>query len=211
MNGVHDLGGMHGFGPVIPEENEPPFHADWEKRALAITLAIGALGLWNINQMRHQRESLPPVDYLSSTYYRIWLLALENSIRTLGLLERDDVVARSAEELINAFKTQGSYERPTDKAPAFEPGQQVRARNAHPRGHTRLPRYARGHVGTVVAVRGAHVYADRDAVPLGHKPDHRPEWLYTVDFKARELWGEDADPTLTVSIDAWEPYLEVTL
>lgn len=208
MDGVHDLGGMHGFGPVTPEVDEPTFHADWERRALALTLAVGALGQWNIDQMRHRRESLPPAVYLSSSYYRIWTLALEGAVDELGLLERDDLRARGAEDLLRAVSAQGSYERPAGRVAAFAPGQRVRARNIHPRGHTRLPRYARGHVGTVVAVRGAHVFPDRHAVPPGQVADDSPEWLYTVDFAARELWGEEADATVTVSVDAWEPYLE---
>ncbi|MDK3257832.1 nitrile hydratase subunit beta [Blastococcus capsensis] len=208
MNGVHDVGGMQGFGPVLPETDEPPFHAEWERRSFAITLATGALGLWNIDQMRHERESLPPAEYLSSSYYRIWFLALENAVRRLGLPNREGLRARTAEELIGMFSSRSSYERPITTEPIFQPGQRVRARNINPRGHTRLPRYARGHVGTVIAIRGAHVYPDRNAVPLGQESNHAPEWLYTVDFSARELWGDGADPTVTVSIDAWEPYLE---
>lgn len=214
MNGVHDLGGMQSFGPVRPEPDEPPFHEDWERRTLAVTLAMGALGLWNIDQMRHERESLPPAQYLSSSYYEIWQQALENAVATLGLLDEDAAFqgprARTADELLTAFASRGSYERPTDRAPRYGVGQRVRARTLNPTGHTRLPRYARGRVGTVVAVRGAHVFPDRNAVPLGQRPDTDPEWLYTVDFGGRELWGEDADPTLTVSIDAWEPYLVET-
>ncbi|USQ79215.1 nitrile hydratase subunit beta [Ornithinimicrobium faecis] len=208
MNGVHDLGGLQSFGPVEPEPDEPAFHADWERRALAVTLALGALGQWNIDQMRHERESLPPADYLSSSYYRIWILALEHAIDELGLLERDDLAARTAQELMTGFASRVPYERPTSTTPTFAVGQVVRARNLNPAGHTRLPRYARGRVGTVIAVRGAHVFPDRNAVPLGQQPDPEPEWLYTVDFTGAELWGETADPTLTVSIDAWEPYLE---
>lgn len=208
MNGVHDLGGMHGFGPVIAEVDEPPFHEEWERRCFALTLAMGALGLWNIDQMRHQRESLPPAAYLSSSYYRIWFVALENVLRTPGLLDREGLRARTAEELIANFSARARYERPIDHEPLLGSGQRVRARNLNPSGHTRLPRYARGHLGTVLAVRGAHVYPDRNAIPLGQEADHEPEWLYTVDFNARELWGEGADPTVTVSIDAWEPYLE---
>lgn len=208
MNGVHDMGGMQGFGPVVPETDQHPFHAEWERRALAITLAMGALGQWNIDQSRHEREKLPPSIYLSSSYYRIWTLALENTIEALGLLQRDDLAARSADELVAAFSSQGSYERPIEREPAYAVGQRVRARRINPAGHTRLPRYARGRLGTVVAVRGAHVFPDRSAVPLGQQADKSPEWLYTVDFAGTELWGKDADPTLTVSIDAWEPYLE---
>lgn len=212
MNGVHDLGGMQSFGPVRPEPDEPPFHHDWERRTLAVTLAMGALGLWNIDQMRHVRESLPPAQYLSSSYYEIWQQGLQDAVQELRLLDDvpDGVDARSAEELIEMFSTRGSYERPVDHGPRYAVGQRVRARNHNPAGHTRLPRYARGRIGTVVAVRGAHVFPDRNAVPLGQRPEADPEWLYTVDFSGTELWGDDADPNLTVSVDAWEPYLEET-
>lgn len=208
MNGVHDMGGQHSFGPVVPEADQAAFHADWEKRALAITLAMGGLGLWNIDQMRHEREKLPPSIYLSSSYYRIWTLALENVIEALGILQRTDLTARTGDELIGAFSRQGSYERPIGTEPAYAVGQSVRTKQLNPAGHTRLPRYARGKTGVVIAVRGAHVFPDRNAVPLGQQAEGRPEWLYTVDFHAVELWGEDADPALVVSIDAWEPYLE---
>lgn len=209
MNGVHDLGGMQGFGPVVPEVDEPVFHADWERRALALTLALGALGRWNIDQSRHVRESLPPAAYLSSSYYRIWVLGLERLVAAAGLLDDPGVRARTADELLAGFARQGSYERPTSTAPRYAVGQRVRARNFNPPGHTRLPRYARGRVGTVVAVRGAHVFPDRHAAgPVGQPADETPEWLYTVDFAGPELWGEGADPTVTVSVDAWEPYLE---
>jgi nitrile hydratase subunit beta len=208
VNGVHDTGGMQGFGPVHPEADEPPFHDEWERRSFALTLALGALGLWNIDQMRHARESLPPAEYLASSYYRIWFLAVENAVRELELLNREDLRARTAEELTGLFSSRSSYERPIGTGPVFRTGQQVRTRTMNPSGHTRLPRYARGRVGTVLAVRGAHVFPDRNAVPLGQQPDHAPEWLYTVEFSAGELWGDGADPTVTVSVDAWEPYLE---
>ncbi|WP_204261996.1 nitrile hydratase subunit beta [Blastococcus saxobsidens] len=205
---MHDTGGMQGFGPVLPEPGEPPFHAEWERRAFAITLALGALGLWNIDQMRHERESLPPAEYLASSYYRIWFRAVENAVRELELLDREGLRARTAEELTGLFSSRSSYERRIGAGPVFRAGQPVRTRTINPSGHTRLPRYARGRVGTVLAVRGAHVFPDRHAVPLGQEPDPTPEWLYTVEFRAEELWGQDADPTVTVSIDAWEPYLE---
>lgn len=211
MNGVHDLGGMQGFGPVEHEVDEPVFHAEWERRALALTLAVGALGRWNIDQSRHTRESLPPATYLASSYYRIWTLGLEQLLDRSGLLEEEGMTPRTAAELLAGVSAQGSYERPAEHPPAFAVGQRVRARNIHPRGHTRLPRYVRGRTGQVVAVRGAHVFPDRHAVPVGPGVvgDQTPEWLYTVDFAGTELWGEGADPRLTVSVDAWEPYLEV--
>lgn len=208
MNGPHDMGGAQSFGPVVPESDTHPFHQEWEKRAFAVTLALGAFGLWNIDQSRHEREKLPPAIYLSSSYYRIWWLALENTIEALGLLEREDLTARTAAELIGSFSARGSYERPAAAAPRFAVGQRVLTRLMNPTGHTRLPRYARGRLGTVVAVRGAHVFPDRNAAPLGERPPQSGEWLYTVDFAGTELWGADADPTLTVSIDAFEPYLQ---
>ncbi|WP_109473834.1 nitrile hydratase subunit beta [Ornithinimicrobium cavernae] len=208
MNGVHDLGGLQSFGPVLPEQDEPVFHEEWERRALAITLALGALGQWNIDQSRHARESLPPATYLSSSYYEIWVRGLEVLMAGTGMLEQDGLRARTGAELLAGVSAQGSYERPTEREPRYAVGQRVRARDLNPVGHTRLPRYARGRVGTVVAVRGAHVFPDRNAATLGQLPDQEPEWLYTVDFTGRELWGEDADPTLTVSVDAWEPYLQ---
>ncbi|WP_134324411.1 nitrile hydratase subunit beta [Cumulibacter soli] len=208
MNGAQDLGGGQNFGPVVPEPDEPAFHHDWERRAMAMTLAIGALGVWNIDQSRHEREKLPPATYLTSSYYRIWILALQNSLDALNLLERTDLTARTAEELVGAFSARASYERPTDTEPAFAVGQRVLTRRENPTGHTRLPRYARGRIGTIAAIRGAHVFPDRNAVPLGDRPDKTPEWLYTVDFAGTELWGEGSDPTLTVSIDAWQPYLQ---
>lgn len=208
MDGVHDLGGMHGYGPVIPEPDEPIFHADWERRALAITLALGSLGQWNIDQSRHARESLPPAQYLTSSYYKIWYLGLERLIEGVNLLENTDLDAIAADELLAKVSAHVPYDRPTDRRPTFAVGDQVRARTIHPRGHTRLPRYARGHLGTIAAVRGAHVFPDRNAVALGEASNHDPEWLYTVSFAATELFGEDADPRHSVSIDAWEPYLE---
>ena len=119
MNGVHDLGGMQAFGPVVPEVDEPVFHAGWERRALALTLAVGALGRWNIDQSRHARESLPPADYLGSSYYRIWTLGLERLVAGSGLLADESARARTAEELLTGFSRPGSYERPIDHRPGM--------------------------------------------------------------------------------------------
>ncbi|MEI2778550.1 MAG: nitrile hydratase subunit beta [Tetrasphaera sp.] len=209
MNGVHDLGGMHGFGPVVPEPDEPVFHAPWERRVLAVTLAVGALGAWNIDQSRFSRESLPPSLYLASSYYRIWLEALERTLPPSGLLDGTRDGSATPWPQLNHILTHGtSYDR-TPEAPArFAAGEQVRTRIMHPAGHTRLPRFARGHIGTILLVHGAQVFPDRNAVPLGQRPDPRPEWLYAVEFAGTELWGPDSDPTVTVCVDAWEPYLE---
>ncbi len=227
MNGVHDMGGLHGFGPVLPEPpGEPLFHAPWERRTLGLTLAMGATGQWNIDQSRSARESLAPATYLASSYYRIWTLGLERLLLARGLVQADELatgqklhaalpVARVLQpEAVAATLARGSpTARPAPTAARFAVGDRVRAGNAHPTGHTRLPRYVRGHVGQVVLVHGAHVFADAHAAtPPGRQPfDEAPSWLYTVAFDGHELWGADAEPGTSISVDAWEPYLEAAL
>ncbi|MBV8962410.1 MAG: nitrile hydratase subunit beta [Hyphomicrobiales bacterium] len=217
MNGAQDLGGAMGFGPVRPEKEEPVFHAPWEERTLALTLAAGALGEWSIDEGRYARESLHPALYLNASYYEIWLRALERLLREKALLDEKEL--ESGRALSPATKTRrtklsaddarrlmanGTPYRREPSAPArFAVGSRVRAKVINPQGHTRLPRYARGKEGTVERVHGAHVFPDASA-----RGKNEPVWLYTVAFPARELWGEGADPTLTVSIEAFEPYLE---
>ena len=216
MNGAADLGGMMGFGPVRPEPEGEPFHADWERRVLALTLAVGAAGRWSIDASRHARESLPPAQYLTSSYFAIWLAALEKLLVARGLLATDEIAHRRsrgpgepvrvlrAEEVPAVLAAGSRYERPVDVPARFRVGEPVRTRNMHPAGHTRLPRYARGRVGVVERVHGAHVLPDANA----HGAGEQPQYLYTVRFPGRELWGADADPALTVTIEAWEGYLE---
>lgn len=217
MNGAQDLGGMMGFGPVVPEPEDVRFHAEWEKRALALTLAAGALGRWNIDISRHARETLHPADYLSSSYYEIWTKGLEKLLQGAGLVSAAELKAGRAidppvpgqkvlqADQVAATLARGSNYRRPEAAPArFGVDDVVLTRNEHPAGHTRLPRYARGKVGTVERVHGVFVLPDSSA----HGRGESPQWLYTVRFDGRELWGEAADPTLTVSIDAWEGYLE---
>jgi nitrile hydratase len=222
MNGVHDMGGLHSFGPVQLEADEPLFHAPWERRALGLTLAIGATGQWNIDQSRSARESLPPATYLGSSYYRIWILALERLMVRRGLVTEHELAAGHLQtpalplarvlraEAVDAALARGTpTERKTTAPARFAVGDRVRALNCHPAGHTRLPRYVRGQVGTVVLVHGAHVFADRHAASAPGQPfDESPQWLYTVAFDGQALWGEDAEPDLRVSVDAWESYLE---
>jgi nitrile hydratase subunit beta len=223
MNGVHDMGGLHGFGPVRPEgDAEPLFHAPWERRALGLTLAMGATGQWNIDQSRAARESLPAATYLAAGYYGIWILALQQLMLARGLLSADELAAgralhpaRPLARVLRADAVAGALARgtPTERAPAaparFAVGGRVLARNTHPAGHTRLPRYVRGHVGQVLRVHGAHVYADRHAASAPGAPfDESPTWLYTVAFDGRTLWGDSAEADTCVSVDAWEPYLE---
>jgi nitrile hydratase subunit beta len=217
VNGVHDMGGMQGFGRVEAEANEPVFHTRWEARVLAMNRAAGWLGLWNIDIGRFSRERLPAQVYLGSSYYRKWEVSLESLCVEYGLLGEDELAAGHALRPAAAVKrkltaadapkllARGGFDRPAPAPAKFKPGDRVRTRNIHPSTHTRLPRYARGRNGTIERLRGCHVFPD--SVVTGKGED--PHWLYTVVFAGRELWGEDADPTLKVSIEAWEPYLEV--
>jgi len=221
MNGVHDMGGLHCFGPVQPETDEPLFHAAWEKRALALTLAMGATGQWNIDISRAVRESLPPAVYLGSSYYEIWIRALEVLMLERGLItpgECESGLCHAAgkplphilhADAVAATLARGSpTERPATAPARFRQGDRVIARNLHTPGHTRLPRYVRGHRGSVLRVHGAHLFADTHAQRQLPPFDDTAHWLYTVVFDARDLWGPDADPTVQVSVEAWEPYLE---
>jgi nitrile hydratase beta subunit len=216
MNGIHDLGGMQDFGPVMPERDEPVFHAAWEARALAISRALGYARIWNIDMSRAAVENLPPALYLTLPYYGKWTLRNERLLIDAGLVGEDELAAghalRPGKPLprrlgtadVPKALTRGSYAR-EPRAPArFKAGDRVRTRNIHPKTHTRLPRYARGHVGTIECVRGCHVFPDSVAIGQGENP----QWLYTLLFEGRELWGDDCDPTVKVSIEAWEPYLE---
>jgi len=214
-NTIHDMGGMHGFGPVEAEPNEPPFHEPWEGRVLALQRAMGYTGLWTIDAGRASMETLPPITYLSASYYQRWFLGLERRLERHGLVGADEIAAghslRPAVGLNRKMTaaeathppTRGNYERPAPAPARFKVGDIVRARNISPTTHTRLPRYARGKLGLVEVIRGCHVYPDTAA--LGQGDD--PQWLYTVVFTGRELWGEAADPTIKVSIEAFEPYL----
>ena len=215
-NTVHDMGGMHGFGPVVPAPNEPPFHESWESRVFAMQRAMGYTRLWTIDAGRASLETLPPLLYLASSYYQRWFLGLERRLQQHGLVGRDEIAAgkslRPAVGLnrkltvgeVDRVKVRGNFERPAQTPAKFKVGDRIRARNINPKTHTRLPRYARGKIGTVEAIRGCHVYPDTAALGSGDDP----QWLYTVVFTGRELWGDDADPSTKVSIEAFEPYLD---
>jgi nitrile hydratase subunit beta len=215
-NSLHDMGGMHGFGPVTAEPDEPPFHQRWEGRVLAMQRAMGFTGLWTIDAGRASLEALPPLDYLGSSYYRRWFLGLENRLLRRGLVAADEIAAgrsvRAGAKLPRTLATadvektliRGDFARPTNQPARFKDGDRVRTKNINPATHTRLPRYARAKTGIVEAVRGCHVFPDTAALGAGDNP----QWLYTVVFSARELWGEEADPAVKVSIEAFEPYLD---
>jgi nitrile hydratase len=213
-NSIHDMGGMHGFGPVTREADEPVFHADWERRVYALQRATGAVGLWTIDGGRASLENLPPLAYLAASYYKRWFLGLERRVVAHGLVGEDEIAAGRAlrpgirlnrKLTLEDAKTISfpRYDRPAPRPARFKAGDAVRAKNIHPPTHTRLPRYARGKLGAVEAVRGCHVFPDSAALGAGE----HPQWLYTVVFAGRELWGEDADPAIKVSIEAFEPYL----
>jgi len=216
MNSVHDMGGLQNFGPVLPEQREPAFHHDWERRAFGLTLAMAGAGLWNLDQVRAARESLPPAQYLAHSYYQIWLDALCKLMLDRGLVTSEELAdgrmrappARTraclvAERVALALARGNSAQRTLEGAGRYAAGDAVRTRVVHPPSHTRLPRYCRGKRGTIVKVHGAHVFADESARGNGNAA----QWLYTVRFAASELWGPDTTAE-AIHVDCWEPYLE---
>jgi hypothetical protein len=306
MNGAHDLGGMHGFGPVVIEPDEPVFHAEWERRVFALTLAMGAWRRWNLDMSRHAREQMPPAEYLATSYYEHWLHGLELLLERHGFLSRAELDRRSRAELDRPGREEPGRAHEVDRgaggepdpraaeparpargdagpsaaaterhgaggtdprggeadrqgrgethragqagrrprgetaaaaapagpgpqpgalrpegvprllqnrraarlddpvAPKFKPGDRVVARNVHPVGHTRLPRYVRGRLGVVDRDHGVFIFPDTHAAGLGRKPQH----VYSVRFAARELWGPEAPARDAVYVDLWDDYLE---
>jgi nitrile hydratase len=219
MNGAHDLGGMHGFGPINPEpeSQEPVFHAAWERRVFGLNLAASGLGQWNIDMSRYARERQHPIDYLRHSYYENWLAGLEMLLVERGLVTAEELAAGKAEgpadedtrkrlltaENVPRVLAQGSpVAIAIETLPRFTPGDRVRALNRHPTGHTREPRYVRGRVGVIQEHHGAHVFPDRSAE--GTKEGRH---LYSVRFEAAELWGEHAAGRVAIYVDLWEDYL----
>jgi len=210
-----DLGGQPGHGAVLPEPEGELWHAAWEPRALALTLAMGATGAWNIDQSRAARETLP--GYAALSYYQVWLAALQVLLRERGLLADDELATghalhaplplprKLAAGQVAAALARGSATERAATGPArFAPGDRVRTSALATPHHSRLPAYARGKTGVVARVHGVHVFADSNARGLGEQP----QWLYGVVFEGMELWGADADPGLRVGLDAWESTLE---
>jgi len=216
MNGVHDMGGMHGFGPIEHEENEPAFHASWEGRVDAMNRAMGAWLRWNLDQTRFARESIPPAQYLRMSYYEKWFTALQAQMLDAGLITREELAAVKAApgtpkatpamplSKIDLAKHRASFTRDVQVAPRFTLGDRVRTRVIHPTGHTRLPRYARGKTGVIARLHGVHVFPDTNA----HGQGEQPCPLYAVRFEARELWGGVAAARDAVHLDLWERYLD---
>lgn len=217
MNGVHDMGGMHGFGPIATEVDEPAFHETWEARMFGIAQAMTYPPSTTIDRFRSLRETMPPAAYLTQSYYEHWYFVCASALRQADMVtieelrtgrpapdraKRDD--AMRAADVNHVIRTAGKFSRAVDTPPHFSAGQAVAARNMNPIRHTRLPRYARGKRGFVHCWQGAHVFPDSNARGHGECPQH----LYTVMFAARELWGGDAAPIDKVYLDLWESYLE---
>ncbi|MDE2051491.1 MAG: nitrile hydratase subunit beta [Gammaproteobacteria bacterium] len=217
MNGVHDMGGMHGMGSIQPEENEPVFHHRWEARVFAVVRAMGAFGRWNIDASRHQRELIPAAEQLRMSYYERWLAGLSQLLVRHGFLSTQELAtgkpvpgpmmlapALPADKVPGFIAGGSPAARTSNSPPRFRPGQRVRARNLNPIGHTRLPRYVRGKAGMVDRVHGVFVFPDTNAHLRGESPQH----VYSVRFEAQELWGDVAVPRDAVYVDLWEGYLD---
>jgi nitrile hydratase subunit beta len=206
VNGIHDLGGMSGFGPVDaePERSEPNFHADWEPAVLSGMFGTLRLGRWSIDEFRLTIESSPPLEYLRRSYYEKWLVALEELVVTHGLVTAEELATgRAAEPVVPDDDPWRPSFDPPARPPRFVAGEGVRARNRHPSGHTREPRYVRGRVGTVVRHVGGEPLPE-DAARGVCTPEH----VYLVRFDAHELWGPDAAGDDAVYLELWESYLE---
>jgi nitrile hydratase len=214
MNGAHDMGGRHGFGPVMAEQNEPVFHATWEGRVYGLSGALGGFNLWNLDEDRHACENVPPQKYLSSSYYEIWLNMLEKLLLAKGVVTPDELKSGKSTkgrvteprlrpaDVWDAQLAPDSYHRETGCRPAFAVGDRVRVRNKVTATHTRLPGYLRGVRGEIVMVHGCHVFPDSNSLRLGEDP----QWLYAVRFTAHAVWGKASADSITA--DLWEPYLE---
>ena len=222
MNSIHDMGGMHGFGPVTEEADEPVFHHEWEARAFGVNLGMSILLGANTDHFRYRIESMPPADYLNSSYFERWLHSAIEGCRHYNYLsdaDIDQIMAGQAPETtspsgpvegclppqimavlpLNNTPELGAYDAPA----RFQVGDRVLTQNNHPTSHTRLARYARGKVGTIVVDAGDQTFPDDHAAFKGPNPCR----LYTVKFMATELWGEQANPKDAVHLDLWEPYL----
>lgn len=220
MNGVHDMGGMHGFGPVDRTETESPFHAPWEGRVRAMMTTLIRLGVFNLDEMRRAIESIPPAQYLTSTYFERWLAALRMLLEEKGVLTASEIEAmlqqlqdapqssrRNDPALVDALLQNAPrppWLPPGATTPRFRPGDRVVAKNQHVKGHTRLPRYVRGKQGIVHQVRGVYDFPDTKA----HGRGAHPAPVYSVRFSAPELWGDVASGRDSVYIDLWENYLD---
>jgi nitrile hydratase beta subunit len=217
VNSIHDLGGMHGFGAIHAEPNEPPFHERWEGRAGGILEIMTFPAGFTVDRFRYLRETLRPDLYLTQSYYEQWIYIAEQALLEAGMISAEELArgtaaphdakradAMPADAVWGFLRGRAHSGRPLDAVPRFAIGQRVRTRNVQPVSHTRLPRYARGKTGTILRHHGGHVLPDASAHGKGDAPQH----LYTVSFAARELWGGSASARDSVNLDLWESYLE---
>jgi nitrile hydratase len=209
MNSIHDMGGMEGFGPILPEKNEPVFHTAWERRMFGLSGATAFAVGYNDDHFRREIERVPALDYLQSSYYELWYRSTVRLLEERGLLgpgaPKGIGPRLAADDVERTMRGGFSTRMPeVEVAPGFKAGDRVRAKNLHPSGHTRLPRYARGKLGTIHADHGVFSFADSNARGDGPAPQH----LYAVMFAARELWGPEAPATDKLYLDLWEAYLE---
>lgn len=219
MNGIHDFGGMQNFGPIPIDPKEPKFSADWEKRSFALTILPIMAGLFNPDEHRYSTERIPTLRYLASSYYLRWLDATERLLNEKGVMQDGKAVEEPSAETLELLarakavpvervqelaRGRGSASVEKSAARLFAVGDLVRAKNWNPQTHTRLPRYVRGRTGKISAVRDAFVYADTRA----HLQGDQPQFVYTVRFEGRELWGPDGHRRDAVYIDLYEDYLE---
>ena len=216
MDGVHDLGGKEGFGPIDVDEPETPFHYPWEGRVWAIVQSTGVAD-WTIDWWRHVRELIEPGDYLTRRYFDQWMQTQTAALIDSGVLTVEEVstgVSQSApeaggppmrpDEVLPAVASLAEdFSREIDAAPAFTVGDRVRARSMGAPGHCRLPQYARGRAGVIHAHHGAHVLPDASA-----QGEERAEHIYSVVFEADALWPEASGRRDRVFLDLWESYLE---
>ena len=217
MDGIHDLGGKQGFGPVDVDEEEVAFHADWEGRMWAIAQCAGGRDGWTLDWWRHCRELIDPVDYLARPYFDSWMQAYTATYIDSGTISLEEIIAaksatppadpppaKSKEEVLRDVQAQGiSFEKPLQQAPRFAVGDRIMTRQLTTSHHTRLPGYARGKPGIIHAYHGAHIFADGSA-----RGDESPQHIYSVVFEARDLWPEAQDNKDRVFLDLWESYLE---
>jgi nitrile hydratase subunit beta len=207
MDGVHDLGGLEGFGPVEIESDEPVFHEDWERRVFRLNMAA-SIGLRpNGGAFRHSIERMDPAQYLSTSYYEHWLTGVSSLIVDAGLVSSEELDRRAGGRFPLSLPDRGTAPaaREPDRTEArFAVGDQVRVREWHPAGHTRAPRYVQGKRGVVVRVDGAHHVPDFEAHGGGRVLDP----TYSVRFASRELWGEGGADRDVIHVDLWERYLE---
>lgn len=223
MDGVHDLGGTQGLGAVALEDDEPVFHADWEKSLFTMFPAMFLKGYFNLDEFRFGIEQMHPAEYLLSRYYEHWLHTFELYGARAGVIDADELDKRTQHyldhpdadvpdtrdaEMVGTFVaaySAGASARREGSTPMFGVGDRVRVTADSPPGHTRKAGYVRGKIGIVDIVHGGFIFPDSAAMGRGEDPHN----VYTVRFSAEELWGnESAEPNSSVTIDLWEPYLE---